>query len=312
MSISDHGLWVTMYEPLLGTVVELRIRARDAEVAEEADRQIEGEIRRLEHVFSAYDPSSELCRWRRGELDGCTTADFEELLRMALRWQVASDGAFNPAAGVMSAAWSQAADADTVPDPAVLEALADSIRSPAYGFEGGRLHRNRDCSTLTFNAIAKGYIVDRAVGTCTELDGVESIVVNAGGDLLHRGAGAVSIGIENPDTPFDNAAPLTVVDINNGGLATSGSARRGVRVGGRWHSHVIDPRTGQPVHHIRSASVTAPDAATADAVATVVGVLRAQEGIEFVEELADISCCLVDGHGQVWCSAGWARHERVR
>ena len=97
------------------------------------------------------------------------------------------------------------------------------------------------------------------------------------------------------------------------GLATSGSARRGWRIAGRWYSHVIDPRSGRPVDHVASASVVAPDAATADAVATVLSVLAPAEGVAFVEgldDVPDVAALVVGADGSTWRSAGWAALER--
>ncbi|MCU1394393.1 MAG: FAD:protein transferase [Ilumatobacteraceae bacterium] len=305
-----HDTFVAVHQPLLGTVVEVRIAGADAAAAE-SDRRIVAEVQRLEQVFSVYEPTSELSRWRRGD-DVAISAELDEVLRLALRWQVLSGGAFNPAAGVLGRMWSEAAAHDAEPDPDTLLAAAMSIQAPRFAVGPAGPRPIADCATIDLNAIAKGYIVDRAVVAGCAVGGVQSVVVNAGGDLLHRGAGSLRVGIENPATPYDNAPPLLTVEIAGRGLATSGSARRGVRIGGRWYSHVVDPRTGRPVDHVRSASVIAHDATTADAVATVVGVLAPAAAIAFADALDDVSCCTVDDAGTVWRSAGWSAFERSR
>jgi len=302
---------VSVYEPLLGTVVEVRVHAADSSAAALADARILAEMRRLEHIFSVFDETSELCRWRRGE-DFEHSTEFVELLRTALHWQVAGGGAFNPAAGVVSRAWVVAAREGREPDAGLLAELAESISAPRYRVDGDAATRIGDCSSLNFNAIAKGFVVDRAVDAGMTDTAVTSVTVNAGGDLCHRGEGSLAVGIENPATPYDNAVPLMVVDIANRGLATSGSSRRGFRIGGRRYSHVLDPRTGHPVGHIRSATVIAADAGTADATATVTGVLDASAGVAFVDALDDAGSCVVDADGTLWRSTGWADYERVR
>lgn len=295
----------------MGTVVEVRVHAADPDMAARADASVAAEVRRLEHVFSVFDESSELCRWRRGE-DFELSTELVELLRMALHWQVAGEGAFNPAAGVLTRAWADAAREDRIPDAVRLADLAASISAPRFGVVGDTVTRVGDCSTLDFNAIAKGFIVDRAVAAAMAGPRVDAITVNAGGDLRHRGNGSLTVGIENPATPYDNAPPLMTVEIADRGLATSGSSRRGFRIGGRRYSHVLDPRTGRPVDHISSATAIAADAATADAIATVAGVLDPPSGAAFTDALAGAASCVVDAEGTVWRSEGWATFECAR
>ena len=129
--------------------------------------------------------------------------------------------------------------------------------------------------------------------------------MNAGGDLRHRGDGPVPVGIEDPLHPYDNVAPMLVVPLDNAALATSGGARRGWDIAGEWYPHVIDPRSGIPVRHHASVSVLAPDAATADVVATVVGVLTTDEAVAFVTGIPSVSCCAVSPTGELRTSSDW-------
>ena len=266
---------------LLGTAIELRIVGPPS-VAHVAEVTAVAEIQRCEHVFSAFVETSELNRWRNGRTDSVSD-EFSSMLRTALQWQAAGHDAFDPDVGELARMWARGGDNEAVPDRADLRAAVARIGSPAYVFEGSRLRRLRDCSDVNFNAIAKGYIVDREASAGMAVAGVESIVVNSGGDVVHRATSSVAIGIENPATPYDNVPPMAIVDVADRSVATSGSARRGLDIGGRRYSHVIVPRTGWPVDDIRSASVIAIDACTADAVATIVGVMDVNDGRMFVD-----------------------------
>ena len=66
--VSDRPWQVNCYEPLLGTRVDIAIQADDPDAAHRADERARATIEQLTGVFSLYDPDSELCRWRRGEL----------------------------------------------------------------------------------------------------------------------------------------------------------------------------------------------------------------------------------------------------
>ena len=48
----------------MGTSLELRVRADDAEAARRAEARVLGEIDRLVAIFSGYDPASEFRRWQ--------------------------------------------------------------------------------------------------------------------------------------------------------------------------------------------------------------------------------------------------------
>lgn len=111
---------------------------------------------------------------------------------------------------------------------------------------------------LDLGGIAKGYAVDRVVDHLLER-GATSVLVDGGGDL--RGAG--------PSFPIGVGDGL-VIGSRLGAVATSSTRKR------RWlgpeHQlvhHLIDPATGRSSDGpLDTATVVAPDAATADALAT--------------------------------------------
>lgn len=293
------------HTPLLGTLVEIQIGA-SPEVAVVADEVAVTEFLRLNEVFSTYLADSELNRWRRGEHDSCS-AELVEVLASAQHWYELSNGALHPALGQLSSLWSAATD--EAPTPAALAAFTDT--QLPYRVNGGRVARLGDCSGVELNSIAKGYIVDRALLEVIRLDGVASVVVNAGGDLRHSGEGSVSVRIEDPARPYDNAPPRWRVSISNGALATSSIARRGFQVSGQHLGHVLDPRSGWPVAHTASVTVLAASAMVADALATVLGVLPIAAALSFAAE-HQVACLLVEPGGEFHTSPSWPGDSGVR
>ena len=53
-----------LHENVMGTSLELRVRADDAEAADRAEGRVLAEIDRLSPIFSGYDPASEFRRWQ--------------------------------------------------------------------------------------------------------------------------------------------------------------------------------------------------------------------------------------------------------
>lgn len=76
-----------------------------------------------------------------------------------------------------------------------------------------------------------------------------------------------------------------VVSLEDEALATSGDYRRYREVDGQRVSHLLDPRTGQPIEH-RLASVSVVDSTCmrADALATALMVMGEQDGFELAEQ----------------------------
>ncbi len=290
----SDGPAVFRHHGVLGTVIELRIGSADGEVCDEVaelvDAAVIAEIERLQAVFNARDERSQLRRWARGEVSD-PSPELAEVLASADEWTRRSGGAFDPRVGRLVEIWTQAAaDARVPADAELRDAVEATTGAPGL---------------IDLSAIAKGWIVDRAAEVGIAQAGVATLTVNAGGDLRHMGDGSIVVGIEDPHRPFDNAPPLTAVRLSSGALATSGGARRGWRIGGRWYPHVLDPRSGRPVERVASASVLAPDAATADVVATVLTVAEIDEGMALVGDHDGVECLVVDRDGAILTSPGW-------
>ena len=254
------------HQGLLGTDIEIQTVAEDRERAEAGQQAAINEIRRLQRVFNVYDPQSELRRNARYG-DG---PELTKVLDLADQWRSTSGGAFDPmSVGPLMSLWEAAAVSGTLPSQPEIDAASQSAPARA----------------TNLNAIAKGWIIDRAADLA-EQAGVEDLVINAGGDIVHRGSRTLTVGIENPLRPFDNVEPQFRVSVHNRCLATSGTSHRGWTVANRRFGHVIDPRSGWPVTRIRSATVVADNAASADVLATILTVIDDAELAELADRVA--------------------------
>ena len=138
--------------------------------------------------------------------------------------------------------------------------LCEHARELTLGaFDPWKVDRGFDPSGLV-----KGWAADVAAKMLID-DGVESILINAAGDLVLRG-GLLSeegelepwnVGISSPD---DVNQIVKTFDVFDGSVATSGDYEKG--------AHIVDPHTGLIAIGARSASVVGPDGALCDALAT--------------------------------------------
>jgi len=103
------------------------------------------------------------------------------------------------------------------------------------------------------------------------------------------------VGVQDPRYPEDRTRLFTAVHVRDQAVVTSGHYARGYTVEGRRFSHIVDPRTGWPVDtRLASVTVVAPDAATADGLATGIAVLGVEKGMELVERTDGVECLLLE------------------
>jgi thiamine biosynthesis lipoprotein len=277
----------------------------DGPALEAALAAARAEFERVEDLMTSWRDSP-LVRMNDGA-DGTPRPVPDELARLverALTVARLSGGAFDPTFASVGKLWDFKADPPVLPDDArITEALG------AVGWGKVRVDVERSTvampagTRLGLGGIAKGYGVDRAMAVLME-HRVAHGIVNAGGDLKALGddhGEPWTVAIKHPR---DRERAIAVVPVSNVCLVTSGDYERFFELDGERFHHILDPRTGRPATGCMSATVTAPDAALADAVATAVCVLGPELGLQLVEGLPRIETILVGLDGEVRASSG--------
>lgn len=285
---------VTVRGAVFGTYYSIIYFDRDA-------REFETSIDSLFSVFnqslSYYEKNSLISRINRNETDQ-VDAFFREVFLRSREISVETDGAFDATVSPLVNAWgfgfSERADISV----GLIDSLMAFVGYDKVRMEGDRIVKSDERLQFDFNAIAKGYAAD-LVGAFLESKGIDSYLVEIGGDLVARGSKPDGtpwrVGLEKPAPSLD--APQEweyFVEIVDRGLATSGNYRRYYEEGGVRYSHTIDPGTGYPVdHQLLSVSVFAPDCMSADAYATAFMVMGLADALEFVESREDLEAFFV-------------------
>jgi thiamine biosynthesis lipoprotein len=106
-----------------------------------------------------------------------------------------------------------------------------------------------------------------------------------GGDIRvvgpHPDGSPWRIGIRHPRLPD---ALLATVLLAQGGLASSGDYERCIVMDGRRQSHILNPKTGWPVHGLAAVSVIAPQCLIAGSASTI-AMLKESAGKKWLDDL---------------------------
>ena len=151
------------------------------------------------------------------------------------------------------------------------------------------------------DALGKAYIIDRAAAAALKASpSIDTLLLNIGGDIVTRGRSSM-IAIADQNAWQDNAPPLSVIDVRNAAVATSGSYARG--------AHLTDACTGEPSNSSVAATVVARDAVTANALATTLCMVSPEDGLRLIESTPGAEA-LWSMSGVLKRTSGFARLER--
>jgi thiamine biosynthesis lipoprotein len=249
-------------------------------------QELAGVLERLEGIFSAYRPESEVSRFNRsGSTDWIPVS--VELATAAERARAISTrtgGAFDVTVEPLLQRWGFGPHATPARAPsneeiATLHSRVDWRRLEARS-DPPSLRKTRPDVTADFSSLAKGLAVDALSERLARL-GCGNHLVAIGGDLRAAGPGPRGEGwpvaIEDPLSTAPALGRLLL--LRDKALSTSGNHRNVRTIAGQRAGHVMDPRTGRPVSgpHL-AASVVARTCADSSALATGLFVLGPEAG----------------------------------
>jgi thiamine biosynthesis lipoprotein len=262
----------------MGLAVRIVLYAMDRRTAEGAARAAFARIADLDATLSDYRPDSELTSLSATSGAWVTTGrDLFAVLARALEIARLSDGAFDPTVGPLTQLWREARRTGTPPSEVDVARARASVgwRHVELDAAHRRIRLARPRMRLDLGGIAKGFILQEAL-VVLDTRGHRSALLEAGGDVVVGDAPPGRAGWRI-DAPYaeDSVFVARAAALTRAALATSGPVAQFFEVDGARHSHVLDPRSGTSLTASRVVGVIAPDGATADALATALGVLGA-------------------------------------
>jgi len=265
---------------------EVMVDTDDRNEAARALSLAQNEALRIESTFSRYRDDNLVARINRANGSSIEVdEEMAQLLDYAATCYELSGGRFDITSGVLRRVW-RFDGGSSVPSDASLRPLLELVGWHRVRWERPVLTMPPGVE-IDFGGIGKEYAVDRAATLIgAELDA--AFLVNFGGDLFasgpRRGGRPWIVGIDDPDRTGE--AAVQAIELERGGLATSGDARRFVLWQGRRLGHILDPRTGWPVEGApRSVTVIARSCVEAGTLSTL-AYLRGNEADRFLREEA--------------------------
>lgn len=260
----------------------------------------------IEKTCSRFRSDSELSLLNRQiEKEAIVSSEMFSILTEAEKFFWESNGIFNP--GILSAletnGYNQSIEFVRGQN---MDLPLDAIGVTSQPF---KLNRGRQAVTLhtriDLGGIAKGWVIDRAAKI---LEKYGYGFINVGGDMRIFGTlpRPLNIGIEHP---MNLSNMISSVQVQEGAIATSTSAKRKWFVNGELKHHLIDTRTGHSSESsIISATITAPTAIESDVWAKIILLIGEKDGPGKVLEKG-LGAILINQNCGIW--KGGSLHGNV-
>jgi thiamine biosynthesis lipoprotein len=288
---------------LMGSRFDMTVVANSQSEADVYIDEAVNEITRIENLISSWKPASQtsLINKNAGIQPVVVDKELFDLIKRSIGISKLTQGAFDISYASMDKIWKFDGSMTSMPSP---EDIKNSVSLVGYenivlNEENSSVFLKTKGMKIGFGAIGKGYAADKAKALLID-KGVVSGIINASGDMNTWGkqpdGETWKIAITNP---LNKDKVFALLPIDNRAIVTSGNYEKFVIFNDIRYSHIIDPRTGYPSTGIISASVIAPKAELADALATSIFVMGKEVGLNFINQLEGIECIIISEDGSI-------------
>ena len=294
-------------QKLMGNRFEITVEAKTATETDFFLKKAVEEIARIEALLSTYQETSEtnLINKNAGLKPVKVSDEVFSLIKRSKKISEITDGTFDITYGSIDQRfWNFDTEMTELPDEVLARksiALID-YRNIILNTEEKTVFLKNKGMRIGFGGIGKGYAAEKTKNLLKNL-GVKAGIINASGDLscwgIPENGKPWTIGIAHPD--FSDL-PFSTLEVTDLSVATSGNYEKFVMIDGKRYSHTINPKTGFPVHEIKSVTVISPNAEISDALATPITILGTEKGLALINQLKDIECIIIDDDNKFYYS----------
>jgi len=298
--------------PAMGTSVEIFLYAETRDRAVELFEVAFEEISRIDAALSTYRSTSEISRINAEAAHEPVVTDPEVfgLISTALEFSQRTGGAFDVTVGPLVKAWGFFRGDGRYPSTDVLSEARAKVgwRQVAVDSAQRSIRFLTPGLELDLGGIGKGFALDCAARTLRR-NGVGRALLSAGqSSYVAIGAPPEAKGWPiNIPSPTDPTRALSTIQLRDQSLSTSGSSQQYFEMNGRRYSHIIDPRSGEPVTGMAQVTVIAATATDSDALSTALFVAGRNDAAMLIESMEGTAALLVtdDRNEEQVIAVGW-------
>ncbi len=297
----------------LGTTYSI-IYISDTEL--DYQQEIDSVFQAVNRSMSTYIPDSDISKINAGDSTIVVDEMFREVFDISNKVHKASDGYFDPTVGVLANAWGFGPGEQMELDSLRVDSLLAYVGWDKVAInKDNTIFKAHPAIRFDFNAVAKGYAIDR-LGAMLDAKGIKNYLVEVGGEVLAKGTNLVSekqwtVGIDDPQVEEGRQLKL-IVSLKDRAMASSGNYRK-FRVDpetGKKYVHTINPKTGYTKNsNVLATSVVANTCAVADAFATTFMAMDLEESKKVLAEHEELEAYIIylddEGHTTEFMTSGF-------
>jgi thiamine biosynthesis lipoprotein len=293
-------------ETIMGTTVSITVVAPTAEEGRAFIDAGMAEVRRLDAMMSLYKDTSEIAKVNAaaGRAPVKVSPEMIEIVEQAVKASDLSDGVFDITIGPLVVLWQMRLKEGAVPTDKEIAGVRPLVnyRNIVVDRKASTLFLKKQGMIMDLGGM-KGYIADRAAAVLRQR-GANNALIALAGDIwalgLREDGKPWRIGVQHPR---DQDKTITVLELSDKYICTSGDYERFViREKKRYH-HIIDPRTGRPSTGVISATLIGDRGSFIDPLAKVPFILGPEAGMRFVKKLG-LEAIIIDEKGLVTTTQG--------
>lgn len=288
---------------LMGCHYEITVVAGNESEANKYIDLAAGEVTRIEKLISEWDSTTQISRVNKYAGIHPVKVDKEvfDLIVRSIKISELTDGAFDISWAGMNQIWKFDGSMKQLPTK---EAVAASVKTVGYrnivlNARDTTVYLRLKGMRLGFGGIGKGYSADKGAALLKSM-GVRGGIMNGSGDITAWGAQPDGkpwmIGITNP---FNKEKIFSWFPFDGHSIGTSGNYENFVEFNGVRYTHIIDPRTGWPVHGVASVTLFGPTAELSTALTKAIFVMGKEVGINLIKQFKTIEYVVVDEQGKI-------------
>ncbi len=290
----------------MGCQFDLTVVARNESDANHYIDVAANEITRIEKLISEWDSTTQISAVNKNAGIKPVKVDKEvfDLIVHSIKISQLTDGAFDVSWAGMNHIWKFDGSMKRLPTEEEVKAAVSTVgyKNIILNVQDTTVFLKLKGMRLGFGGIGKGYSADKAAALLKSM-GVSAGIMDASGDITAWGkqpdGNPWMIGITNP---FNKEKIFSWFPFEGRSIGTSGDYENFVEFNGVRYTHIIDPRTGWPVHGVASVTLFGPTAELSTALTKAIFVMGIDVGLNLIKQIKTIDYVVVDDKGKIYVS----------